>query len=304
MKKNLHIVIISIIFSVILWVSIALSGDYFATFNVPVRLVNFPAGYTTGTDLPDEVSVRLKGQGWKLFSVNLGAESDYVVSVGNDSGKVVVDLNNHLSDNQWLSSGIEVISIAPDTLSFFVEKISSKRVKIRPYLKLDFKPGYGLSTPIRIIPENTVVHGPGRFLKNISVIPTRELYLDNLDSKRMEMLTLMEIPGMRYDDNYVRISLDIQKIVDKNFDNVPVVINDIPVNRNVLLLPGNISVGVRAGIDILAKLTKDKINLSVNYNDIVMDTVGTIAPKVSLPNNVSMIYLKPERLRYIIKKFK
>jgi hypothetical protein len=304
MKKNLHIVIISIIFSIILWVSIALSSDYFATFNVPVKLINFPEGYTTGTDLPDEVSVRLKGQGWKLFSVNLSAESDYVVSVGNDSGKVVVDLNNHLSDNQWLSSGIEVISIMPDTLAFFVEKVSSKRVKIQPYLKLSFKPGYGLATPIRLIPENTVMHGPGRFLKNLTVIPTRELYLSNLDSRRMELVTLMEIPGMRYDDNYVRISMDIQKIVDKNFDDVPVVINDIPVNRNVVLLPSKVTVGVRAGIDILAKLNKDKILLSVNYRDIVLDTLGTIAPKVLLPENVSLIYLKPERLRYIIKKFK
>jgi hypothetical protein len=300
MKKNLHIVIISIIFSIILWASIALSGDYFATFNVPIKLINFPPGYTTGTRLLNDVAVRLKGEGWKLFSANIGTESDYLVSVGNDSGKVVVDLNSHLSDNQWLSSGIEVISITPDTLSFIVEKILSKKVKIVPDLKLRFKPGYGLSTPVKIIPEYTTVHGPGRILKNLTFVPTSHLYLDNLDLKRMEMLSLKEIPGMTYDDNYVRISLDIQKIVDKNFDNIPVGIVDIPHNRNVILLPGKVSIGVRSGIDILAKLSKDKIKLSVNYNDIVSDTLGTISPGISLPENVSILYLKPERLRYII----
>jgi hypothetical protein len=120
----------------------------------------------------------------------------------------------------------------------------------------------------------------------------------------MEMLTLKEIPGMTYADNYVRISLDIQKIVDKNFDNIPVGIIDIPHNRNVILLPGKVTIGVRSGIDILAKLSKDKIKLSVNYSDIVSDTLGTISPDISLPENVSILYLKPERLRYIIKKFK
>jgi hypothetical protein len=165
------------------------------------------------------------------------------VSVGNDSGKVVVDLNSHLSDNQWLSSDIEVISITPDTLSFIVEKILNKKVKIVPDLKLRFKPGYGLSTPIKIIPEYTTVHGPGRILKNLTVVPTSHLYLDNLDLKRMEMLTLKEIPGMTYDDNYIRLSLDIQKIVDKNFDNIPISIIDIPHNRNVILLPGKLVSG-------------------------------------------------------------
>jgi YbbR domain-containing protein len=280
-----------------------LSGDYFATFNVPIKLVNFPPGYTTGTKLPHDVSVKLKGEGWKLFSVNISAESDYLVSVG-DSGKVVVDLNSHLSDNQWLSSGAEVISITPDTLSFIVEKILNKKVKIIPDLRLNYKPGYGLATPVRIIPEYTTAHGPGRILKNLTLIPTRLLHLDNLDTRRMELLTLKEIPGMTYDDNYVRISLDIQKIVDKNFDNIPVEITDTPNNRNIILLPGKVNVGVRGGIDILAKLKRDKIKLSVNYNDIVRDTLGTIAPAVSLPENLSMIYLKPERLRYIIKKFK
>ncbi|HVO75234.1 MAG TPA: hypothetical protein VMT35_14485 [Ignavibacteriaceae bacterium] len=304
MKKNLHIVVISIIFSVILWVSISLSGDYFATYNIPIKLINFPPGYTTGTKLPGQVSVRLKGEGWKLISVSLGTESDYLVSVGNDSGKVAVDLNSHLSDNQWLSSGIEVISITPDTLSFIVEKISNKKVKIKPDLNLNFKPGYGLATPVRINPEYTTIHGPGRFLRNLSVIPTRQLYLNHLDSKRTELLSLPEIPGMTYDNNYVRILLDIQKIVDKNFDNEPVEINDIPHNRSVILLPGKIGIGVRGGIDILAKLTRDKINLSVNYNDIMRDTLGTISPVVLLPENVSLLYLKPERLRYIIKKFK
>ena len=114
MKKNLHIIIISFIFSVILWVSISLSNDYYATFDVPIKLVDFPSGYTTGSPLPESVSVKLKGKGWKLIAVDLGSESDYVIPVGKDTGKRNINLYNYLVENQWLSSDIEVINISPD----------------------------------------------------------------------------------------------------------------------------------------------------------------------------------------------
>ena len=55
MKKNLHIIIIAFLFSVILWVSISLSNDYYATFEIPLKLVNFPSGFATGTPLPEKV---------------------------------------------------------------------------------------------------------------------------------------------------------------------------------------------------------------------------------------------------------
>ncbi len=136
MKKNLHIIIISIIFSIILWVSISLSNDYYATFKIPLKLVNFPEGYTIGSKIPDDISVKLKGEGWKLAALKLGRETDYVVATGKETGKRFINLYNYLVDNQWLSSDIEVIDISPDTLSYEVEKIASTRAEMVPNLKL------------------------------------------------------------------------------------------------------------------------------------------------------------------------
>jgi len=303
-KKNIHIVIISLFFSFIIWGSISLSKDYYITIDIPVRIINFPPNYSSGSQLPEKISAKIRGNGWKLISLNLSSEQEYFVSAGSDTGKKYINLYNSLTDNQWLASDMEVLKIIPDTLSIYIEKVTEKKVRILPDLDLDFKQGYGLASEILLSPDSTQIVGPMSVLRDLNFIQTERTEISKLDSRKFEMAKVKNIRGITTDISEVTINLDVQKIVDKNFDNVPVVINDIPVNRNVVLLPGNISVGVRAGIDILAKLTKDKINLSVNYNDIVMDTVGTIAPKVSLPDNVSMIYLKPERLRYIIKKFK
>ena len=181
MKKNLHIIVLSIVFSIILWISISLSNDYYATVTVPIQLINFPTGYSTASEIPKDISVKLKGKGWKLLGVNLSTKSDYTISV-EDSGRVNVDLYNYLGENQWLSSDIEVIDITPDTLSFLVEKDYMKKVSIIPVLNLKFKDGYGLAKPIQVIPDSTTLYGPMSVVKNLSFVYTSRKTLENLDN--------------------------------------------------------------------------------------------------------------------------
>jgi YbbR domain-containing protein len=303
MKKNLHVIIISFIFSVILWVSISLSNDYYATIEVPVKLTDFPSGYSTGSNIPDQVSVKLKGKGWKLIAVNLGSESNFQVPVREETGKRTVNLYNYLVDNQWLSSDIEVINIAPDTISFYVEKIISKKLPITANLNLHFKSGYGIATPIIISPDSTEVYGPESYLEKMKEVPTADVEFDNLDDKVNKIVSLKNIQGMNYSQDNVIINLDVQKIVDKNFDNVFVKPNDVPSDRQVILLPNRITVGVRGGIDILGKLDTSEFKAEVSYRQVVLDTLGSVLPKVEVPQNTSLLYTKPERLRYIIKKY-
>ena len=302
MKKNLHIIILSVIFSIILWISISLSNDYYATINVPVKLINLPPGYSTASNIPENVSVKMKGKGWKLLGVNLTTKSDYNISV-EDTGKVSVNLYNFLAENQWLTSDIDVIDISPDTLSFYVEKDFMKRVSILPDLDLKFKSGYGLATPITVSPDSTTLDGPKSIVKNLVSVNTQRITFGNLDNYAIKIVPLQNLPGVVYVNNEVNVNLNVQKIVDKTFDDLNVRIIDIPVDRNVVLLPNKISVSVKAGIEILGRMKKDNIKAYINYRDVVLDTLGSIVPRIDLPANTSLEYMKPERLRYIIKKF-
>lgn len=303
MRKNLHIIIAAFVFSVLLWGSISLSNDYYATVNIPLKLVNFPEGYTSATKISESISVKLKGQGWKLLSVNLGSEPEYNVSVGPDSGRQFVNLYNYLVDNQWLSSDIEIIDLKPDTLSFIVEKVITKRMKIEPDLDLTFKPGYGLASKVKILPDSVTVYGPVSKLKGLSIIKIQELKLEFIDEKKEEIQSLKEIRGLSYADKNVRVSLDVQKIVDKELVDLNVEVLDVPRDRKVVLLPNKVTVGIRGGIDILGRLNHEDFEASVNYRDVVLDSIGSVKPFIHMHENSTLLYVKPDRLRYVIKKF-
>ena len=96
MNKKLNIFLASFIFSVILWGSISLSDIYYTNIDVKLTLTNFPKGYTTGSILPDELKIRVKGEGWRLVSINVGPETEFKVSVGDDSGWHHINLYNYL----------------------------------------------------------------------------------------------------------------------------------------------------------------------------------------------------------------
>ena len=102
----------------------------------------------------------------------------------------------------------------------------------------------------------------------------------------------------------MEVHLDVQRIVDKSIDNIKVEVIDVPEDRDVVLLPNTISCSVKGGINVLGKLTAQDFNAFVYYRDVLLDTLGSVGPTIQHPENVELLSRKPDRIRYIIKKFK
>ena len=303
MRKKLYIFIAAAIFAIIFWGSISLSDSYYATIDVALKLVDFPKGYTTGSNLPDNVSIKLKGEGWKLVTLNIGAESEYRVSVESDSGLKYANLYSNLADNRWILSETEVIDIKPDTIAFFVERIVSKIVPVLVDLSLEFKPGYGLASDISVVPDSVIVSGPLSIMKDLKEISTIRKSMFSLDNKKVVNINLPNKTGISYNNNLIEVILDVQRIVDKQFDNIPVDVLDVPQDISVVLLPNTVGCSVRGGVNVLGNLNEDKFKAYLFYLDIVSDTLGSVIPHMELPENTSLLFIKPERVRYIIKTF-
>lgn len=303
MRKKLNFFIASVIFSIILWGSISLSDLYYTNIDVKLALTNFPNGYTTGSQLPESVRLRVKGQGWRLVSLNVGPDGEFLVSVGKDSGNKVISLYDYLESNRWLISDVDIISIQPDSIRFFVERIISKRLPVEADLDLEFKPGFGLATELSVTPDTVEVFGPVSKLRNLQSIKTESENYSSLDSKIETEVSLLKRNGFSYSTNVVNVVLDVQKIVDKEFENISVEVRGIPHGKEVVLLPNKIGFNIRGGIEILGKLKENQFKAYLNYRTLVNDTTGSVVPTLEMPKNVTLQYLKPERLRYIIRSF-
>jgi hypothetical protein len=303
-KKKIPLLIISIAFSVIIWGTISLSEEYYANVNVPLRVVGYPNGYTIGNEIPENITIKLRGIGWKLFSVNIGKDVTYNISVNGDSGFKQIKLMDHLTDNRWMLSELDIIDIVPNSLSFSIERRVKRKLPIVADLSLDFKVGYGLAKQVVLEPDSVAIDGPQSVVNSLTEIKTKAIRLSSLDKLTIKSIDFVHLPGTSYGTRFVTVNMDIQRIVDKQFDDIDVEVLDVPPDRAVILLPNKISCNVRGGIEILGKLEKDQFRAFVFYRDVVLDTLGNVIPHIEHPVNTTLKYIKPERLRYIIKKFR
>jgi hypothetical protein len=304
MKKNLYVIFLSIAFSIILWVSVSLSNDYNTSLQLPIKIFNVPEGYVPVLPSTEKINVKVRGKGWNLLTALIAAKNDYYIDAGNElKNKQVLDLRYFEAENTWLTSKFQILEISPSTISFSFEKIGYAKLKIVPNLRLDFKTGYGLATDVVVIPESTVVTGPLQKVSEMIEIPTELLKINDLNEKTERTVELKKVPGLGYDVQTATIILNVQRIVEKSFDGINVKVMDIPSDRDVVLLPNKINISLRGGIDVLGKMEKDQIKATVYYRDVVLDTLGSVAPTLYLPEHTELVYVKPERLKYVIKKF-
>jgi hypothetical protein len=302
-RKKVNIFIASIIFATILWGSISLSDIYYTNIDVNLALSNFPQGYTTGSLLPEKINLGVRGQGWKLLSINVGPETEFRVTLNKDSGNFNIDLERYLETNRSLFSDVEIIKIYPDSINFFVERVMKKKLPVVSGLELEFKPGYGLASELLFKPDSIIVNGPISYLKDMKEIKTESRAFDLLDSRIETEINFPKMNGFIFNTNSVEVSLDIQRIVDKQFENIPVEVIEVPGGNEVFLLPNKIGIQLRGGIEILGKLKPEQISAYVKYQTLVRDTTGSVKPEISLPKNVSLQFTKPDRLRYVIRSF-
>ena len=80
-KKRYHIVIASIIFAIVAWISVNMANEYIVVRTVPVVLENLKNGKALKYPIPKNISVRLKGSGWLIASLYLLADVKYVIDV-------------------------------------------------------------------------------------------------------------------------------------------------------------------------------------------------------------------------------
>lgn len=303
MKHKFVIVILSFVFSIIVWGSITLSDQFYASYDFNVKIINAPKDYVCGITDPKTISVKLKAKGWQLLNFNINPSSEFLVSAAEDSGAITVDSYDQIQENASLGSGITIIDISPRNIFLKVEKIEIKKLPIEANTNLKFQQGYGLATSIKVYPDSVLTAGPKSIIENITSIKTKPVALSSLDSKTKFITELEDLQGFEYQQNKAELTLDVQRIVDNSFDGIKIMVNGLPNDRDVVLIPNVISCSLRGGINIIGKINPAQISASIDYRDIVLDTLGSLKPKVIIPANTELLYTKPEEVRYIIKNF-
>jgi len=303
MKKKLPLIIISFLFAVIIWISVVLGNSFIYKIKVPLKPTLSDYEYAIKGALPSDIYLNVNAQGWKLLSIMLSKDLVFRCELPSKENSFKYQLSSAVAENQWLGADVKILDLTPSVLQVDLDKKTTKRVKVVAGTDLQFKKGYGLARNIELYPDSVTLIGAKATLSKISEVPTDKLELTDLSGSFIERVGINVPNEIDTDPTSVKVYGDVQKIVDREIQYLPITLKNAPKDKTVLFLPEKVSVSVTGGINYLGKITAEDFSVFIDYNDILSDTLGSVSPTVVPPKYVRLSYLDPERIKYIIKKY-
>lgn len=286
-----------------LWVFISLSNEYFYTMHFPVEFTDLPEGYAISNISEEVVNISLKGIGWQLAQITFGRNPKFSIPVQGEPGRQTISLRNAIDYNTWLSTAVEINDYSPSSLQFNLEKVKTKTVPVRLNIDTEFSEGYGLVSQVEFEPDSVTVSGPESIVNSIDSVTTINKVYEDVNHRILQDIELEKIEMVEYNRNRVRVILDVQKIVDKEFEGVEIEVLNIPPSKDLTLIPSKVSIILRGGINMLGKLTPGELSAHVKFSEALKDTLGYIVPTVEVPEFMELIDIKPRRIEYIIQQY-
>ena len=303
MKKKIITISFIAFLSIIFWGAVALSQDYIATIKVRIVYTDLPKNYSVGYSSLTESYLQVKGKGWELAKLSVGSVEDFYVSVHRRSGRQKKNLSDFIESNQWLFPSIQVLQISPSQIEFDVDRVNSKIVKVAKNFTLNFKPGFEATSEILLEPAYVEVFGPHSILQKVDSVGTVAQEFNNVSETISTNMSLEEIPGLRYSLNRTKLDVEVQKIVDKSFNGIPVEVKNVPDGKELILYPAKIDLVLRGGINKLGRLTNDSLKVVIDYWNALKEEGGKVEPEIIIPKFTNIISVEPKKLEYIIKQY-
>ncbi len=303
--------VVCLALSSLLWLLNSLEKRYTSRISVPVNFVDFPKDKQFSGSLPKNLDLMVDAYGYTLLTYRLRlAFSPILLNVNElidntlDRGykyKYTVTAVGHKEEiEKQISSEIRILSIKPDTLVFNFSKIISKKIKVKPTLKLSFESQYSLAGEPTTVPDSFLVSGPKNILDTLKFIPTDFYSFPKLAHSFEQLVTIQPPPGVKLDSKEVYLTIPVEQNTEVTFE-IPIQVINNPSDINVKTFPGKVKVTCRIGLSKYKKLDYSSFHAFVNFDKISLNDPRLAVTFESHSNVVLAVNYSPREVEYILE---
>lgn len=309
-RDRLIVFIICLGISVIIWFLITVSKESFTTIEYPVIFENNPMNYVL-SGKPDSII---------SFSVSSGGLDLLILRYFSNKIPIKVDLTNVIphqeGDYCWASIPAsefsnqvlsrlnlteEHISIKPEYLNLRFEKVSGKKVRVIPRLKLTFAKQFMLSDSLKAFPDSVVVQGQKDIIDKIPLVFTESLEISNISSTQT-VKALLVVPDVNKDIKVIPESVNVEIPVDEFTESrVEIPVASAKPELKIRTFPEKVAVVFNVGLKDF-----NRVNPDMFHSQVEVDPAGHPATlKVNIvrsPSFVQIVRTEPEYVEYLILK--
>jgi YbbR domain-containing protein len=303
MRKNIFIYLASLVFAIVLWLYINLNLVYNISFQIPLD-IKLSKTQALANDLPNSIDVSVKGKGWDLLGIVLSKNLSLNLDLTNYKKDTKINISQATNELLSLSSNVALLSVNPDMIEINFDNITSKMVKVKNSANVTTKDGYIIIGSPKVSPDSVKISGAMSIIGKIKYLPTEPFTMTNVNSGFTKTIKIIDTLNniIRIEPKLVTITYNIELSAEKNYEDLNVIISNVPQDKEVLLIPPKLKLYLRGGVEQLAKINPDEIFAGIEFKQIDNDSLGYVSPKITLPVDVTIVKYEPQKFQYIIKK--
>ena len=321
--KHLGLKITAFIFAIALWLYVMSFNTFQMTMDVPVRLVKLPEMLAIASKPPQTLSVTVEGEAFNLMRmrsrINLGDSSVASIIIDLQDAELGATRKHIYARNFSAPNFPNIRFVEPDNQLLFIDLELDTRIEreipVHANASFSTAAGYLLADEPTLSPNFVTVSGARNAITRIFEIPTDSIHFDTLKQSRSFSVPLNfgQFPAyVTPSDSSISIKVNVQKIVTKEFKNIPVRLIGRFDKSLVSLKPDTVSVKVTGGEAVLDSISGENLELFIEYNRFAIEDVDSLAPtvKLKLPQainrdmSIKAIEVIPDKVALVRKEVK
>lgn len=299
---------IFLVLSTFMWTLSKLSKEYTHIVKVKTNYINFSNDKVLHNIPVKELDIVLKATGFNLLSYNAFREelNIDIAKVQQIKDKYFFLTNANLSKLQSQFNIDEtLIRVYPDSIFFDFGKLSTKKIKVTPNIKIDYKSGYNLVGDIEIMPKFIILNGTEKQLKEINKITTIPFTKHKLTAD-FEFSIALDIPTDYDNINFSTKLITIKGVVEKFTEAsliVPFTLLNVPKSLKIKTFQENIEITYKVSLANYDKIKPTDFKVICNYDKVNNSENSFLFPELLKQSNlVSNVKITPEKIFYLIQK--
>ncbi len=298
--------IASTLFAIIIWFLIVTGGIFEHVTTIPIAIPENEQNFVITNKIPRKAKVRIRGEGVNLLAFLIFREGKlWLNDITWKNGTATVNLSQEDIVLTGTAKSLNVIDLlSPKQIKLEMKKVVEKTVPVKPEFIIKPKAGYTLVGDISIQPAQVTIRGPETFLDSCTFIRTQKANWENLKFPLRKRIDLIDpnIPKSQLLVNRVEVSADIQKLMEKHLQGIPVKAINLPPHSNAIIFPSTLSLVIEGGVQVVSGITKDDIVATINYARQQRQNAKSFTPEIQPIPKVRFRDIEPGQFKIILER--
>ena len=308
-KKKIPKTFISFLLaSVLIWLLITLSKEYTTIIKFPIEYGEISQNKLLLANQTKVLEIVVNTNGFKILRTRFNTKS-ILINVNTLIRKrgttyYLLLKSKKQRIKKQLPSGVNLQEIIKDTLFVQLGSLLTKKLAVKPNIKVNYHIGYDLSGEISLKPDSILVSGPENYISKINNIELVPIIFEDVKANFTRKVAVKELKGvanLKFNVKEVTVSGKIEKFTE-GLLNIPFKIINVPAGITINTLRKKVQVTYIVGLSSFNKIDENSFQVECDYATTVSNNLGYLIPKVVHKSlEIKSFKMTPNEINFLIQ---